>query len=382
MSITGNYLDAPTALAWGLVNEVVPHEELLPRCRAIAADIVGNDQKGLRRILQTYDLGGGATEEHAWEIERSVSFQWFVAGVDPADVEARRTGVVERGRSQQGCTRMLVDQGSVGREVVDVRESARHAEQVGYSTFFYAETKHDPFLPLVLAAEHTERIRLGTGIALAFARSPMTLAASANDVQQFSEGRLLLGLGSQIKPHITRRFSMPWSRPAARMREFVLALHAIWDAWNNETKLDFRGEFYSHTLMTPFFAPDPNPYGAPKVMLAGVGERMNEVVGEVADGFLGHSLTTARYLDEVILPAIERGRAKSGRSADGFEASGQLIVITGRDEQEMAQVAETAGARSRSICRRRRTAACSRCSTGGAARTSSRACRSRASGTP
>ena len=99
----------------------------------------------------------------------------------------------------------------------------------------------------------------------------MTLAASANDLQQFSEGRLLLGLGSQIKPHITRRFSMPWSRPAARMREFVLALRAIWDCWNNETKLDFRGEFYSHTLMTPFFAPDPNPFGAPKVMLAGSG---------------------------------------------------------------------------------------------------------------
>ena len=170
----------------------------------------------------------------------------------------------------------------------------------------------------------------------------MTLAASANDVQQFSEGRLLLGLGSQIKPHITRRFSMPWSRPAARMREFVLALHAIWDAWNHETKLDFRGEFYSHTLMTPFFAPDPNPFGAPKVMLAGIGERMSEVVGEVADGFLGHSLTTARYLDEVILPAVARGRAKSGRSADGFEASGQLIVITGRDDAEMAAVAETA----------------------------------------
>jgi probable F420-dependent oxidoreductase len=237
---------------------------------------------------------------------------------------------------------MLVDQGSVGRETVDVRDSARHAEAVGYNTFFYAETKHDPFLPLVLAAEHTERIRLGTGIALAFARNPMTLAASANDIQQFSEGRLLLGLGSQIKPHITRRFSMPWSRPAARMREFVLALHAIWDAWNNEAKLDFRGEFYSHTLMTPFFAPDPNPYGAPKVMLAGVGERMSEVVGEVADGFLGHSLTTARYLDEVILPAVARGRVKSGRTDDGFEASGQLIVITGRDEAEMARVAETA----------------------------------------
>ena len=207
-----------------------------------------------------------------------------------------------------------------------------------------AETKHDLiFTRSLAAAEHTERIRLGTGIALAFARNPMTLAASANDLQQFSEGRLLLGLGSQIKPHITRRFSMPWSRPAARMREFVLALHAIWDAWNNETKLDFRGEFYSHTLMTPFFTPDPNPYGAPKVMLAGVGERMSEVVGEVGDGFLGHSLTTARYLDEVILPAVApRAVEEWRRTDDGFEASGQLIVITGSDEAEMARVAETA----------------------------------------
>jgi probable F420-dependent oxidoreductase len=235
-----------------------------------------------------------------------------------------------------------VDQGSVGREVVDVRASARHAEAVGYDTFFYAETKHDPFIPLAIAAEHTERIRLGTGIALAFARSPMTMAASANDLQQWSQGRLLLGLGSQIKPHITRRFSMPWSRPAARMREFVLALHAIWDAWTDQTALDFRGEFYTHTLMTPFFAPDPNPYGTPKVMLAGIGERMSEVVGEVADGFLGHSLTTGRYLDEVILPAIRRGRTTAGRTEEGFEASGQLVVITGRDDDEMRAVAETA----------------------------------------
>lgn len=237
---------------------------------------------------------------------------------------------------------MLVDQGSVGKETVDVRESARHAESVGYNTFWYAETKHDPFLPLVLAAEHTERIRLGTGIALAFARNPMTVAAAANDLQHFSRGRLMLGLGSQIKPHIERRFSMPWSRPAARMREFVLAMRAIWEAWNDETRLNFRGEFYSHTLMTPFFAPDPNPYGQPKVMLAGVGARMSEVVGEVADGFLGHSLTTARYLREVILPSVQRGREKAGRTTEGFEASGQLIVITGRDEAEMQQVAETA----------------------------------------
>src|SRR5690606_3595700 len=136
----------------------------------------------------------------------------------------------------------------------------------------------------VLAAEHSTDIELGTGIAVAFARNPMTMAQIANDVQLMSKGRFLLGLGSQIKPHITKRFSMPWSSPAARMREFVLAMRAIWEAWAEGTKLDFRGDFYTHTLMTPFFDPGPNPYGNPKVFLAAVGPRMTEVVGEVCDG--------------------------------------------------------------------------------------------------
>jgi probable F420-dependent oxidoreductase len=237
---------------------------------------------------------------------------------------------------------LKVDLGSVGNEGVDIRERAQHAQSVGYDTLWMAETKHDPFLPLVTAAEHTDRIRLGTNIALAFARNPMTVAATANDLQQFSEGRFLLGLGSQIQAHITRRFSMPWSRPAARMREFVLALHAIWDAWNHETKLDFRGEFYTHTLMTPFFAPEPNPYGPPKVWVAGIGERMSQVVGEVGDGLLCHSLTTAKYLSEVILPNVRAGQAKAGRSGDGFETRAQLIVVTGRDDAEIAQASATA----------------------------------------
>jgi probable F420-dependent oxidoreductase len=237
---------------------------------------------------------------------------------------------------------LKVDLGSVGNESVDIRERAQHAEDVGYDTLWMAETKHDPFLPLVTAAEHTDRIRLGTNIALAFARNPMTVAATANDLQEFSQGRFLLGLGSQIQAHITRRFSMPWSKPAARMREFVLALRAIWDAWNNETKLDFRGEFYTHTLMTPFFAPEPNPYGPPKVWVAGIGERMSQVVGEVGDGLLCHSLTTAKYLSEVILPNIRIGQARAGRAVDGFETRAQLIVVTGRDDAEIAAAAETA----------------------------------------
>ena len=145
-----------------------------------------------------------------------------------------------------------------------------------------AETAHDPFLPLAIAAEHTERIELATGIAVAFARTPMVTAYTANDLHRASNGRFILGLGSQIKPHIEKRFSMPWSHPAARMREYILAMRAIWSAWNDGEKLDFRGDFYQHTLMTPFFAPPPNKYGAPKVFLAAVGELMTEVAGEVA----------------------------------------------------------------------------------------------------
>jgi probable F420-dependent oxidoreductase len=193
-----------------------------------------------------------------------------------------------------------------------------------------SEIKHDPFVALGLAAVATDTIELGTAIALAFARNPMSLAVQANDVQLLSNGRLLLGLGSQIRPHITRRFSMPWSHPAPRMREFILALQAIWSCWNDGTKLEFRGEFYKHTLMTPFFNPGPNPHGAPKVLLAGVGEAMTAVAGEVADGFLCHGFTTERYLREVTMPAL----ARHGR-LDGFEVVGSPFVVTGRTEEEL-----------------------------------------------
>jgi probable F420-dependent oxidoreductase len=164
----------------------------------------------------------------------------------------------------------------------------------------------------------------------------MLLANTGNDLQAFSKGRFILGLGSQIKPHITKRFSMPWSHPAPRMRELILATRAIWDCWNNGTKLDFRGDFYTHTLMTPFFNPGPNPYGPPKVFLAGVGELMTEVAGEVADGFLCHGFTTERYLRDVTIPALERGRAKAGKTMEGFEIVGPSFVVTGADEKELA----------------------------------------------
>ena len=217
--------------------------------------------------------------------------------------------------------------------------SAAALEGRGYDGVMAAETSHDPFLPLLLAAQSTERVDLMTSIAVAFARSPMTLAQTAWDLQAASGGRFVLGLGSQIRPHITRRFSMPWSHPAARMREMILAIRAIWACWNDGTKLDFRGEFYTHTLMTPFFNPGPNPHGDARVFLAGVGELMTEVAGEVADGFICHGFTTRRYLDEVTLPHLEKGRTKAGESMDGFELMGPMFVVTGRDEAEMAKAA-------------------------------------------
>jgi probable F420-dependent oxidoreductase len=240
---------------------------------------------------------------------------------------------------------MKVD-GGIGMDLTTAARDAVAGEEAGYDGLWTIETAHDPFLPLVLAAEHTERVELGTSIAVAFARNPMTLAQIGWDLQHFSGGRFIMGLGSQIKPHITKRFSMPWSHPAARMRELVLAMRAIWDTWQNGTKLDFRGEFYTHTLMTPFFTPDRGDlagFGPPKVFLAAVGELMTEVAGEVCDGLICHGFTTERYLREVTLPAIERGRAKAGKSMDGFEIVGPSFVVTGTNDDELG--AASAGTR-------------------------------------
>jgi probable F420-dependent oxidoreductase len=222
--------------------------------------------------------------------------------------------------------------GGIGFDPAGVIEAARLAERVGYDGLWSAEVSHDPFLPLVLAAEHTERIKLGTGIAVAFARNPMNLAVLANDLQTLSKGRFMLGLGSQIKPHIEKRFSMPWSHPAPRMRELILAIRAIWASWSDGSRLAFRGEYYRHTLMTPMFDPGPNPFGAPRIFLAGVGEKMTEVAGEVADGMLAHGFTTERYLREVTVPALERGLAAAGRVRSDVEISYPGMVVTGADE--------------------------------------------------
>ena len=214
---------------------------------------------------------------------------------------------------------------------------SRRMEEIGYDGLFTAETKHDPFLPLALAAEHTERIELGTAIAVAFPRSPMHLANIGHDLQRFSQGRFILGLGSQIKAHIEKRFSATWSHPAARMRELVLATRAIWRTWEEDEPLRFEGEFYRHTLMTPFFNPGATGFGPPRVFLAAVGERMTEVAGEVCDGMFVHGFTTEKYLRETTLPAIERGLAKSGRSRSDIELSLPAFVVTGESDEEWQQ---------------------------------------------
>jgi probable F420-dependent oxidoreductase len=235
---------------------------------------------------------------------------------------------------------MLVDAALTTTDLHAVPDAARGIETAGYDGIYSFEGAHDGFFPLLLAAEHTERVQLTTAVVIAFARNPMTLAQSAYDLQLASRGRFNLGLGTQIKPHIEKRFSMPWSHPAPRMREFVLAMRAIWASWHEGTKLDFRGDFYTHTLMTPFFNPGKNPFGPPRDALAGVGGLMTEVAGEVCDGFICHGFTTERYLREVTLPALERGRAKAGKTMDGFEISGPSFVVTGVNEEQLAAAAK------------------------------------------
>jgi probable F420-dependent oxidoreductase len=222
-----------------------------------------------------------------------------------------------------------------------ISSSAAELDRAGYDGLWATESAHDPFLPLGVAALGSRHAELGTSIAVAFARTPMTVAYTAHDLQAYSGGRFLLGLGSQVKPHIEWRFSMPWSHPAARMREFISALHAIWESWETGAPLSFRGEFYRHTLMTPFFTPPRHGFGRPKVILAAVGEAMSQVAGEVADGILLHGFTTERYVREVTIPAVEAGLAESGRARAQFQVAHLPLIATGRT-QEQAKTAQQA----------------------------------------
>jgi probable F420-dependent oxidoreductase len=220
----------------------------------------------------------------------------------------------------------------------DARIDFRRLEEIGYDGAFSFEAKHDPFIPLVLAAEHTTQLLLGTAIAIAFARSPMNLANLAYALQVISEGRFMLGLGSQVRPHIEKRFSMTWSHPARRMREMVQAIRAIFDAWEGRSELDFRGEFYRHTLMIPAFNPGPNPFGPPPIFTAGFGPLMTAVAGEVADGFFAHPFTSRKALLENTLPALERGLAKQGRRREDLNVICSTLVVTADKEDDFERV--------------------------------------------
>lgn len=227
-----------------------------------------------------------------------------------------------------------IDAALLPASLADAGPTAHRLEALGYDGAFTFEGPHDPFLPLALAAQATERLELSTAIAVAFARNPMLLAYLGWDLQTLARGRFILGLGSQIRAHVEKCFGMPWSRPAARMRELVLAIRAIWRCWSERERLDFRGDFYQHTLMTPFFDPGPNAFGSPPIFLAGVGPRMTEVAGEVADGFFVHPLHTRCSWRETTLPALERGLSRAGRTRADLEVAVQLMVVSGADDAE------------------------------------------------
>jgi probable F420-dependent oxidoreductase len=191
---------------------------------------------------------------------------------------------------------------------------------------------------LALAAEHTSTLRLGTAIAIAFARTPMTLASVAHGLQAVTGGRFVLGLGSQVQPPIEKRFSMPWSKPAARMRELVVAIKAIFDAWEGKARLDHRGEFYRHTIMIPAFDPGPNPFGPPPIFTGGFGPLMTAVAGEVADGFFAHPFNSRKSLLENTMPALEKGLAKSGRGRDDLEIICATLTVTADNDEDFERV--------------------------------------------
>jgi probable F420-dependent oxidoreductase len=225
---------------------------------------------------------------------------------------------------------------------VKVGEMAAEIENAGFDGAYTFEGKSDPFISLAAAAMRTERMELMTSIAVAFARNPMTMAYIGNDLQNLSKGRFILGLGSQVKAHIERRFSMPWGKPATRMRETVLAIKAIWHSWQSGEQLKFEGEYYQHTLMSPVFAPQPNPHGVPRIFIAGVGPVMTELAAEVAEGYFVHPFNTDRSLRELSLAAIARGLEKAGKLREQFCVSAQVVTATGLNDQELEQAIASA----------------------------------------
>jgi len=230
---------------------------------------------------------------------------------------------------------MKLDLGFMTFDLRDIPAYARRAEALGVGALWSAETKHDPFLPLAVAAANTSRVQLGTAIAVAFPRSPMILAHTAWDLQQASGGRFVLGLGTQVKAHNERRFSLKWEPPGPRLREVVLALRAIWECWQTGAPLNFRGQSYHFDLMSPFFNPGPIEHPRIPIYIAAVNPYMAQMAGEICDGLHVHSFHSTKYLREVIRPAVEVGLAKSGRSLRDFTFRASTMMVVGDDAEEL-----------------------------------------------
>lgn len=228
-----------------------------------------------------------------------------------------------------------IDCSMITRDPAEATSISKNLEDLGYDGAYTFEGPHEPFLPLAAAALATTKLELLTSIAVAFSRNPMTLANLGYDLQLMSKGRFILGLGSQIKPHIEKRYSMQWASPAKRMKEMVKAIKAIWECWHEGKDLDFRGEFYQHTLMIPFFNPGKNPYGLPKIYVAGVGPLMTQAAAESGDGFIVHPFHTTKFLENITLPSIKKGLELS--QTKEFDISVGVMVATGTNDEEISK---------------------------------------------
>jgi probable F420-dependent oxidoreductase len=213
-------------------------------------------------------------------------------------------------------------------------DEAKRLGDMGYDGVYTLEGNSDPFLPLVLASEHQPNLDIATGIAVALPRNPSHIAYQAWDLQRFSKGKFMLGIGPQIKAHNERRFGVPFDRPAARMKEYIQAVKAFFACWHDDERLNFEGEFFHHTLMTPMFNPGPNPYGKPPILLGAMGPRMTAVAGEVADGLIVHPFNTLPFVLNEQLPGVRKALAKSGRSEEDFIMQVGTMIVTGANEEE------------------------------------------------
>jgi probable F420-dependent oxidoreductase len=231
--------------------------------------------------------------------------------------------------------------GTEGDYLRGIDQTAHAAEDFGFAGLWTSETKHDAFLPLAIAANETREIELGTSVAIAFSRSPMETAQTAWDLQDLSDGRFVLGLGTQVKAHVMRRFSMPWDRPAARLREYILALRAIWESFQSEGPLNFEGDFYRHTLMTPFFNPGPIDHPEIPVYIAGVNTRLAKLAGEICDGFHVHPFHSPEYVRRTVIPAIAEGAKQANRDPEQVTLATSAFVIAAENEEKAREQRES-----------------------------------------